>query len=114
VEAQNPARRGEALQTPTLVIHGAARLPLPIPRAAVLSTAQVRKYQCVASLSRREPLESSGAPQNSRLCTREFFTWLRRFDAGSRVAPHLHEGCRSSPSPHQRRLQFFVSSRNSQ
>src|SRR5207247_1607759 len=84
VEAQNPRAAVKRMQTPTLVVHGA--LDYRVPDSQGLQYYNTLKAKKVPTRLLHFPDENHWIlkPQNSRLWYREFFAWLRRFDAGSR------------------------------
>jgi len=81
VEAQNPRAAVKRMATPTLVIHGA--LDYRVPDTQGLQYYNTLKAKKVPVRLLHFPDENHWIlkPQNSRLWYREFFAWLRRFDA---------------------------------
>jgi dipeptidyl aminopeptidase/acylaminoacyl peptidase len=81
IEAQNPRAAVRRMATPTLVIHGG--LDYRVPDAQGLQYYNTLKAKKVPARLLHFPDENHWIlkPQNSRLWYREFFAWLRRFDA---------------------------------
>jgi dipeptidyl aminopeptidase/acylaminoacyl peptidase len=81
IEAQNPRAAVKRMATPTLVIHGA--LDYRVPDTQGLQYYNTLKAKKVPVRLLHFPDENHWIlkPQNSRLWYREFFAWLRRFDA---------------------------------
>jgi dipeptidyl aminopeptidase/acylaminoacyl peptidase len=81
VESQNPRAFVANMATPTLVIHGA--LDYRVPDTQALQYYNTLKAKGVPTRLVYFPDENHWIlkPQNSRLWYREFFDWLKRFDA---------------------------------
>jgi dipeptidyl aminopeptidase/acylaminoacyl peptidase len=81
IEAQNPRAVVRRMATPTLVIHGA--LDYRVPDTQGLQYYNTLKAKKVPARLVYFPDENHWIlkPQNSRLWYREFFAWLKRFDA---------------------------------
>ena len=89
IESQNPRAAVARMATPTLVMHGA--LDYRVPDTQGLQYYNTLKAKKVPARLVHFPDENHWIlkPQNSRLWYREFFAWLRRFDAASRGAGAL-------------------------
>ncbi len=95
IEAQSPSAYAKAMQTPTLVVHGA--LDYRVPDAQGLAYYNTLKAKGVDARLLWFPDENHWVlkPRNSKLWYAEFFAWLKRHDPVQRselAAPRRRAG----------------------